>query len=538
MTNISPLSTLSFSLARLPTPNPSIVSTSTSLARSTIATSSTTVTLGQPHAIDPPTYAFPSLLLPQSASAVWESPAKDAIALRMRTNYASETLADRFKGVGEALLNRFKTDGEDFSQSVMQRAPASNPALERVMQSTLHAQTNNQITLSITTVSGVKVGVTLGSQADGLAVKIAVTGGTLTEAERSAIEKLSGAFQNAIDGLTANPPRLDLAGLTQYDASVLSSVALHANVLLDDRGAPSNLKIDKGGMQTVDFVADRQQRTVTSSGPAGTVKIHVDLANTAIIGSAKQQAQALARYLQQFDSASTRGHGDASLMSMFEDAFAEMNSHYGMTTAPLTTLSNSLRLNDVDHSVLTGLADFDASITQAATSSNPMRLNELDALSYTVSQTTNISGHNQLDRSISQQQRSHLSASYHRSLIPGVALKLDTSPQSQNYYYEQINDDANSQAVLAYNQGMLVQASLEQSTGQSTHEIKFVKGQVVADITTPFQASRSRDLLALLKPLEQNEDSKSPQDIHRRQTVLSAVSDLVLLQADPSQLRH
>jgi hypothetical protein len=225
-------------------------------------------------------------------------------------------------------------------------------------------------------------------------------------------------------------------------------------------------------------------------------------------------------------------------MRMFKDAFAEMNSNYGVTMAPLTTRSNSLRLNDVDHSVLTGLADFDASITQAAKSSNPMRLNEVDALSYAVSQTTSISGSSQLDRSISQQQRSHLSASYHRSLIPGVSLKLDTSPQSQNYYYDQISDDANSQAVLAYNQGMLVEATLEQSSQQSTHVTKYVKGQVEEDTTRPSQASQSRDLLALLKPLEQNEDSKLPQDMYRRQTVLSAVSNLVLLQADPLQLHN
>jgi hypothetical protein len=527
-------------LARMPTSQPSIVTPSTSLAQSSIAAPSTTLTLGQSHVtIEPATYAFPGALMAPNTSAVWESPSKDAIALRMRTNDASTLLADRFKGLGEALLNRFKTDGGDFSQSVMQRARgASNPAFERVMQSTLHAQTNNRITLDITTVSGVKVAVTMNSQADGLAVKIKVTGGTLSAAERGAIEKLSGAFQSAIDGLTANPPRMDLAGLTQYDASVLSSVALHANVLLDDQGAPSNWKIDKGGTQTVDFLANRQQRTVTSSGPAGTVKINVDLANSAIIGSAKQQAQALARYLQQFDSASVRGHGDASLMSMFKDAFAQMNSNYGVTAVqPLAAASNWIRLNDVDHSIMTGLADFNASITQAATASNPLRHDEVDAFSYTVSQTTRISGSNQLERSISQQQHSHLSASYHRSLTPGSPLKLDTSPQSQNYYYDQINDDADSLAMLAYDQGMLVAASLEQSTQQSTHETKFLKGQVTEDTTTPSQASQSRDLLVLLKPLQENEDSKLPQDVYRRQTILAQVSDLALLQADPLQLR-
>jgi hypothetical protein len=143
ITNFAALSTPGLSLARLTTPNPSVVSTRAGLAQSAIAPPSTALTLSpsQPP-IDAPTYAFSAALLPPNPSAVWENPSKEAIALRMRTNYTSPSLASRLQGLGAALLNRFKTDGGDYSQSVMQRAPGtSNPALDRVMQSMLHAQT-------------------------------------------------------------------------------------------------------------------------------------------------------------------------------------------------------------------------------------------------------------------------------------------------------------------------------------------------------------------------------------------------------------
>jgi len=90
----------------------------------------------------------------------------------------------------------------------------------------------------------------LSSQGNGLEVDIKVTDGSLSEADRTALAKLSAAFQNAIDGLTTVPPQLDLSGLTQFDPSVLSSVDFHANV-----------QVEGNKNQTVDFHADSQRRT-------------------------------------------------------------------------------------------------------------------------------------------------------------------------------------------------------------------------------------------------------------------------------------
>ncbi|MCT7000071.1 hypothetical protein M1739_26150, partial [Salmonella enterica subsp. enterica serovar Abaetetuba] len=68
--------------------------------------------------------------------------------------------------------------------------------------------------------------------------------------------------------------------------------------------------------------------TTRMSGPAGSIDLAVDLKNAAILGDAKQQANALKTYLAQFDRVEKRGSANADLMAMFKDAFSVMNSNY------------------------------------------------------------------------------------------------------------------------------------------------------------------------------------------------------------------
>ena len=90
-----------------------------------------------------------------------------------------------------------------------------------VAPSDLYATADNQIKLSIKTARGATVELSLASQGNGLGVEIKVSGGELTEAERKAITQLSGAFQEAIDGLGAAPPKLALSGFTGFDTALL-----------------------------------------------------------------------------------------------------------------------------------------------------------------------------------------------------------------------------------------------------------------------------------------------------------------------------
>ncbi|HWV62701.1 MAG TPA: hypothetical protein VN019_03685, partial [Oxalicibacterium sp.] len=319
----------------------------------------------------------------------------------------------------------------------------------------------------------------------------------------------------------AVPPRIDLGPLTQFDTTVLSSVDFHADITLDQK-AP----------QVLGFHADDTQRTFSLDGPSGKLNVDVDMRNSAIWGNDKQRSASIANYLQQFDAAVSRGHGDKALMSMFKDAFTQMNSDY-----PVPALQQQIiGLTDSDHAMLSGLADFDASISQAIDTPNPKHLDELDTFSYQTSQNTLITDSSRFDRTISQQQQSSLASSYHTSLIPDVPLKLTTDNKSQNYYYTQIDDKADSTTEIEYGKGKLAKALSNQSASQSTHVQKFELGELTEDTTRPYEASQTQDILAILKPLLDTKREWLPLDEYRWQQTLSDVHDRTLLKADPADL--
>jgi hypothetical protein len=237
----------------------------------------------------------------------------------------------------------------------------------------------------------------------------------------------------------------------------------------------------------------------------------------------------VASYLQQFDHANSRGHGNAALMSMFEDGFAQMNEDYGTPSAEaLPGTGYAPLLQQSDQAMLTGLADFSASITDASASPNPMRPGEVDAFSYQVSQTTQLEG-SRFEGKISQNQQSHLIASYHQALTGGGNPVLTSSRSSQNYDYVRIDDDAESTVQLATERGALVHASLRQTSDESTRHSKYERSVLTSDVTTPEDSSRSTDLLSLLEPLIDKGDAA--RNSAEWQQTLSRVHGMILLNA-------
>jgi hypothetical protein len=481
------------------------------------------------------TYAADGSLPP--SAPVWERDGTDTLSGPMSVNFHSSTLAGRFNGLGAALLDRIATDGSDYSQSLMLRPPGSGGGTDsasvsqsnRIRQSLLHTAADNQITLDIQTVGGATVRVSLSSQGGALGVQITTSNGTLSSAEREAVAGLADAFQDAIDGLASVPPRLALQGLAQFDSTLLSSVDLQASFKLAD-----------GSLQTLDFQADTAHRSVAYTGAAGTVNVLVDLSNPALIGSAEQQSRALAAYMRQFDQAQSRGQADAELMTMFKDAFGALNSNYGADAAPSVGSSyNAVALTDADHAMLSGLADFSASVQASdRPSPNPMRDDEKDTFSYEVSQQTNTQGRTAADRAIEQTQQSHLKASYHTALYPDTPLNLTGDKYSQNYYYTQIDDTASSVANIAYKDGALVKASVTQAIAQSMNVKKYVVGELQQDLNTPSSVSRTWELAGLLHAARPKEDgSATDADWANWRNTLSAISDFVVMKADPTQLR-
>nr|WP_315595678.1 hypothetical protein [uncultured Cupriavidus sp.] len=483
------------------------------VASTASASPSTVVTLGQSSVS--PTYSA----VQTAPTPVWESAPNDLVSLRMAGNMSASKLSGRFGGLGATLLDQVRDGGSSFSQAVIQLAPGTS--VDTVSATDFHTQAANEIKLTITTRGGATVGITLGSDGDRLAVKLSVSDGELSDTERAAIGKLAQSFQQSIDALSEVPPRLDISGLTQYDSTALASVKLQASVA-----------VGNNQVQTVEFQADDQQRSVTSTGPTGTLKLSVDMANAAIFGTPAQQAKAVSKYLQQFDDARSRGQGDAALMSMFKDAFSALHSHYNTAT----TQQSRFTLSKGDHGMLTGLADFSASVTQTPTSSNPLRTDEVDSFAYKVSQDTQLQGRSQADRAVTQQQQSSLDASFHRALSADAKLSLTESKYSQSYYYDQIHDSASSQSQFAYRKGKLVSATLTQSAQQSQRTQKYVIGELESDTTTPTSRTRTVDVLALVKAAEKDSRDGLRGNQQVQENVLAGMEDKVMLEPHTSAL--
>jgi len=455
----------------------------------------------------------------QPLGLVWENRSHSTAANMMAHNIGNQPLAGRLQGLGGELLRQVAYDGKDFSQTVTTvPATAQNNTYDMLVapnQPSQHGKGDNQISLDLTTVGGTKVSLTLDASDKSIAIE-AHSDGSLTEPDRKALGKLADAFQKAIDGLTSDTPRIDLSGLVQYDRNAFSAVDLKAQV-----------KLSPNETQSLEFHATDASRSISFNGPAGAGHVSVDLSQPASWGNEAQHTKALDHYLQQVDQAGIRGQANTDALGLFKDAFKQVNSDYGTPPAPA---QQGIQLSDQDRALTTGLADFDASFTQAETAPNPARGSEKDSFNYQVSQTTKIGGTSQLDRSISQQQSSHLQARYHAPVSPQAKLALDLSPASQNYHYVTIDDSASSTASIAYDKGDLKSATLVQQASQKDRDAKYEFGKLVSDQTTPRSKAVSLDLAPLLEAPQTGVQSL---DDTQRSQLLSSLSSRVLLEANP-----
>jgi hypothetical protein len=492
---------------------------------------SDTVTLGESTRVaDAQTYTAQGVIANADVPDAWEYTRQDKVSLNMSGNFASSGAGSRFQGLGATLLAQLAETGKNISQSVIRSTTgkALEPAALTAAQNKLHSSAaDNSISLTLKTASGKTVQLTLTSSDNGLAVQAQVSGGELTDDEQVALGKMADGFQSAIDGLTAKPPQLKLDALTQFDSSVFSSVDLSTRIKLDDKS-----------VQTLELHADADGRSVRMSGASGDLDVSVDLKNSAILGDANQQAKALKSYVSQIEAARKRGDGDAQLLSMFQDAFTTLHSHYPGTraaTAPQTV--NSVELTDTDHGLLTGLGDFSASVTEKGKEGNPARPGELDSFAYKLSQSTQSKGRDQLNRSIVQDQQSSLVASFHKPLPGTNKLDLSQDPASQNYLYYQINDQASSKTSVGYEKGALVNASVAQSASQTTRISRYVMGHLESDTTTPVKSSKNQNFLHVLQQaMQQDKEAKQGRGTSWLKDTLASLQDKIMLQPDPSKL--
>jgi len=521
MTTLSPIS------SAIPLINRPAVAPPATLTPETDATAvrpSSVVSLGNVTVdVQADTYSRNGQLPGHGSINAWESDSYYAVTKAINTNFYVLPRGTGFSGLGATLIEQFAKSGTDISQSALSTTSSKtqSPDELKIQQALLHSKADNLVSLTVKTASGKTVTFSLASQSSGLAAQAKVDGGTLSAAELKEVAKLGEAFQGAIDGLAAQPPKLELSKLTQFDSSVLSSVDLSGK-----------LKVRKAEDLTLAFHADSQSRTTRMSGPAGEVNLSVDLKNAGIIGNAKQQAIALKSYLAQFDKAQARGKADADLMAMFKDAFTAMNSNYPQGIKAPQPLTRSA----ADQGLLTGLADFKASIRQTATLPNPSRLMETDTFAYEVSQKTRVGGNDLSNRTVDQVQQSTLKARFHLALNGGKPPSFDTQRESQNYLYVQVDDKASSAANITYKDGLLTNASVDQSASQNTRTQRYEMGILVKDSVAPNQASSHRDYLVLLEYAAREGKKAQGADETILKDALANMHQWVLLQDDPTVL--
>ncbi|MET0610437.1 MAG: lactate dehydrogenase [Pseudomonas caspiana] len=492
MTVISSISSLPpLAVARIAATQPAVGTATESPAA--LSSPASIVTLHQDNnTIDAQTYTSRGVIAEPDAPLAWEYTQPDKVSFRMGGNFASASASARVRGLGETLLLQLAQSNQNISQSVIRSSTgrALEPAELAAAQARMHSGVaDNSINLTLKTASGKTVEITLSSQDNALAVQAQVQGGELSQEELAALGAMAKGFESAIQGLTAVPPQLKLEALAQFDTDVFSSVDL-----------TTRFKLDDDSTQSFELHADASQRQVRMSGAAGNFDMSVDLKNAAILGDSNQQSKALASYLRQIEAARVRGDGDQNLLSMFESAFKTVHSNYPQSRADtgLQALT-AIKLTDTDRRVLTGLADFSATISEKTVNGNPARPGELDSFKYGLSQATQSKGQDQFNRKVVQNQQSHLTAQYHKPLYAGQKLDLTDDPQSQNYQYYQIDDQASSTSSIGYVKGKLVEASVSHSASQSTRISKYVMGRLDEDTVTPASSSKTQNLLGLLQ---------------------------------------
>lgn len=415
----------------------------------------------------------------------------------------------RFYDIGRTILANFNT------------GPVSS-----VNQLELPGHLDNKFTLDVVTNSDKRVSLMIANAGPDMFVQINASDDLSTE-EREAIGKLAQGFQSAIDGLTRTEPQVRLGAFTQFDTGVLQSIDVQARVTLETVPPAT---------QSLEFHIDSKQRKLSSDGPSGKLELSADTSKLPSLGTSQQQAKAIDRYLKQFDQVATRGQGNPHLMTMFKDAFSDMNrvpARDDLAGAGLATVT-PWKPSIEDRSVLTGLPDFTATVTQAPRWSNPQRRDEVDSFEYKVSQNTQFTGESLDNRSIRQVQTSNLAAQFHTEPNNDRKLKLNIMPNELNYHYHQIDDSASSVVELGYTNGKLTKARLEQSVSESQRIRKYALGKLVSDHTNAGKQQLVRDLVALLAPYQSRPGETSNEETaeaaaERRQSSLDALNENMLL---------
>lgn len=486
-------------------------------------------------AVDVTYEALANLQTRNGQMQVWEQAPTTAVDQIIGRNASATTEKARFAGLGSALLEQVASTGASYRQTIVNVGAAYSPGKIQGKATdalwAIQSRPSASAELTIKTQSGATVRISIADQREpigtgsGIAVQIDVEG-DLTPQEKQALQSLAKGFDQAMEGLTGEPPTLDLEGLSKFDTQLLGKVEFKTSLYgVDDNGS----RIQKLGVR---YTADASNREIEIKTPQGTVAMKTDLRQSALWGTADQKAYAVQQYLGRIDKAAQRGNADAELVELFKSSFTAMNGSYGSAAGNRATTglgpAQSVDLDrdagafsEEDQSLLTGLADFNASITATRRASNPRRLKEVDSFEYTLNQSTQVSGTSPANRAVTQTQTARLLASFHQSLDgPSAKLKLTSDSATQNYYYKKVEDSSSTQVELAYEKDEPVRALVTQTASQSLQSLKVENNRITENTADPArQQSKQTDLLPLLKELKRQQEANALADDEKQKTL-------------------
>lgn len=490
-------------------------------------TASSEVSLGQPQpSADIGVYNAKGTLGNGQVRHVWEHNGIDKLSLTMYSAIQASSTASRFQGLGAALLEQLAANGgQRIAQSglAVDRGAAAEPMLLGLQQARLREFATDRVTFTLNTASGATVSLGLFNSERGLAVDAEVLGGDLTASELKGLAMMADSFQTAVNGLVQEPPSLKLGALVKLDPTLFTGLQLEAQLQTAD-----------GARQTFALQMDEHTRSLELQAPSGNVKMNFDTQGGTLLGSEAQRQAAVSNYLTQFDAAQQRGNGDEQLMTLFKDAFRQLNS---VDDAALRPAADDIWSNTSSRLLLSGMADFTASLSTPGKRTNPMRPDEIDSFTYNVSQTTARKG-GAANLSLQQDQQSTLKASWHESLNPWVELQLSLDSESQDYRYHEVDDQASSSTRIGFVNNVLVEATARQQASQQERVRTYQKAELQSDVTTSASTEQSRDLLGLLEKLLVNDRQARRLGLASSlEQQIQSLRGLWLLQSNPALIR-
>lgn len=454
------------------------------------------------------------------ALQVWEQSPDDELSALMGRNAAANTQQRRLAGVGAALLQHLADTGTGYRQTVVNTGAVADPAQVQNKATDAYwafrGRPSGTVTLDLQTQSGATVRLSIVDQRDagvaegtGMSVAIEVEG-ELSAQEREALRALAEGFDKAIDGLSSETPRADLQGLLQAGSGKLfTGLQLRLERYGPDERGNRVLQMDAR------IRADASSHEVDLTTRLGTVRMKTDLRQPAQWGTEQQKADTIARFLDSISAAAERGKARDDLAELFKSTFSALHGSYGAQGSQTAAAkTEAVAPSAADRSFMSGLADYEASVTAATRALNPRRTTELDTFDYRLGQATRIGGGSDSQRNITQTQTAQLVASFHRALLSSAEPKLDTTAATQNYRYDQVEERSSTELQLAYDKDHPVAAMLTQRVSQLTRSLTVKDNQVVQDLEVPSaEQTMQADLLPqLLEQLRRQREAGARDD--------------------------